>query len=182
MARALLLHRVPNGRLSLANLLKFLGFTPKGEFIHNMSGKHWSDLERDAGLLMAWTGYTLNDVEGCRSIFFHLAPEFPKSEALVMDRVIRMATQPVLHANMEALSAYISVLLHRQQELLARVNHERTELMSNLQLAQLLRELGVEPPTKISPTTRTRKLMPSPRATRRSLRCWSMTIPMCKHW
>ena len=153
MARALLLHRVPNGRLSLANLLKFLGFTPKGEFIHNMSGKHWHDLERDAGLLMAWTGYTLNDVEGCRSIFFHLAPEFPKSEALIMDRVIRMATQPVLHANMEALSAYISVLLHRQQELLARVNHERTELMSNLQLAELLRELGIEPPTKISPTT-----------------------------
>jgi DNA polymerase len=153
MARALLLHRVPNGRLSLANLLKFLGFPPKGEFIHNMSGKHWADLERDAGLLMAWTGYTLNDVEGCRSIFFHLAPEFPPSEALIMDRVIRMATQPKLHANMKALSAYISELLVRQHELLTRVNHERTELMSNLQFAQLLRELGVEPPTKISSTT-----------------------------
>ena len=153
MARATLLHRIPNGRLSLANLLKFLGFTPKGEFIQNMSGKHWRDLEADAGLLLAWTGYAINDVEGCRDIFFHLAPTFPKHEALIMDRVIKMATQPKLHVDASALAEYIVTLQGRQKELLARVNYERTELMSNQQLAALLRGVGVEPPTKISPTT-----------------------------
>ena len=68
-----------------------------------------------------------------------------------MDRVI-LATQRAA-CQRQAQHAYISVLLHRQREMPTRVNHERTELMTNLRFAQLLRELGVEPPTKISPTT-----------------------------
>ena len=36
---------------------------------------------------------------------------------------------------------------------MSRVKHEKTKLTSNPQFAELLREYGIEPPTKISPTT-----------------------------
>ena len=152
MARATLLHQIPNGKLSLKNILKYLGFTPKGDFINDMSGKHFSDLQTEPGLMTAWAGYTVNDVEGCRNIFFHLAPTFPRQEAMVLDRLIRMATQPKLHVNMLALGDYVAALMAKQQELLASVNQERTALMSNNQLAELLTNLGIDPPTKPSPT------------------------------
>jgi DNA polymerase len=41
----------------------------------------------------------------------------------------------------------------KKEALLATVDVDRTELMSNPQFAEQLRKLGVEPPTKVSPTT-----------------------------
>ena len=152
MARAMLYHEIPNGRLSLKNLLKHLNFTEKSDFILQMSGKHWTDLERDSGLMMGFTGYALNDVVGCRNIFFRLLPEFPVSEAKVMDRVIRMATQPILHIDPVALDDYRTLVREKKKALLANITlDDPTVLSSNDKFAALLREYGVEPPRKASP-------------------------------
>jgi DNA polymerase len=176
MARAVLYHRIPNGRLSLANVLKFLAIREKGETINKMSGVRFRDLQADPGLMMEWTGYATNDLEGCREIFFRLRDEFPASEALVMDRVIKMATRPRLELNVVALNDYkLNVIRHKHEllqaigasaepSLLANVDPGRmmqigspagmkSALMSNNQLAELLQQMGVKPPTKISPTT-----------------------------
>ena len=154
MARALLYHEIPNGRLSLKNLLKYLHLPEKGEFITQMSGKHWADLEADPGMMMAFTGYAINDVEGCREIFFRLLPEFPASEARVMDQVIRMATKPILHIDPVALDIYRLTIRDRKKTLLARITlDDPSVLSSNPKFAALLQEYGVEPPMKVSPTT-----------------------------
>ena len=152
MARAVLYHRIPNGRLSLKNVLKFLGMPPKGDFIHQMSGIHWENLVANSGMMMAFMGYIVNDVEGCREIFFRLRSEFPAQEARVMDMIIKMATRPKLHIDVVALDDYRRTLRVRKQEIRSRATlSDPTALASNEKFAELLRGLGVEPPMKPSP-------------------------------
>lgn len=153
MARATTFHAIPNGRLSLANLLKFFGFTEKGDFIHQMRGKHWADLANDPGMLMLFSAYAINDVEGCREIFFRLRDQISPAEAMIMDRVIRMATQPILHVDMVGLADYRAEVRAHKSELLARVKMDDPSILaSNPKFATLLESYGVEPPMKPSPS------------------------------
>ena len=154
MSRALIWHEIPKGSLSLKSILHHLHLPEKQDFIAKMEGKHWRDLEADPGLLMLFTGYATNDVEGCREIFFTLRERFPASEAMVMDRVIRMATQPVLHVDVVALSDYHEGVRAHKRYLLSRVTfNDPAKLASNPQFAELLRSYGVTPPMKVSPAT-----------------------------
>jgi hypothetical protein len=154
MSRALLLHEIPSGRLSLATVLAHLGLPPKSDFIQQMAGKHWTDLKADVGLLMQFSGYALNDVIGCREIFWRLQPRFPAAEALVLDRVIRMATQPILYIDPVLLEDYRREVVMRKRDLLSRVTlRDPGQLSSNEKFAQLLVDYGVAPPVKISPIT-----------------------------
>ena len=153
MARALIYHKIPNGRLSLANVLDYLQLPRKQEFIAKMIGKRWKDLQADPGLMMLFTGYAVNDVSGCREIFFKLRQDFPRGEAIVMDRLIRMATKPVLQVDVARLGDYRQDIQRHKRELLSRVTEGgRLELMSNVMFAELLLRLGVEPPRKASPS------------------------------
>lgn len=150
----MLLHEMRNGRVSLAKVLEHIGSRQKGTFIANMAGKHWSDLTADPTLMMAWTGYTLNDVDGCRDIFFHLRERFPPEEAMQLDRLIKMATRPVLELDIDALRIYSNEVRIEKQQLLDRVMlKDKSALMSNVKFAQMLMDRGVEPPMKISMQT-----------------------------
>ena len=153
MARAVLYHEIPNGRLSLKNLLKHLHLPEKGDFIQQMSGKHWAHIVADPGMMMGFTGYAINDVEGCREIFFRLLPEFPAGEARVMDQVIRMATKPVLQIDPVALGDYRTMVQGRKKALLANITLDDPAILSsNDKFAELLRQYGVDPPKKQSPS------------------------------
>ena len=153
LARATIYHQIANGRLSLKNVLKHLGLGVKGDFINQMAGKHWSDLVADPGLMMLFSAYAINDVEGCREIFFRLRPYFPNMEAIVMDRVIRMATQPILQIDPMGLSIYRDTVRQKKQILLSKITlTDPSALMSNIKFAALLEGLGVDPPMKISPS------------------------------
>ena len=44
-------------------------------------------------------------------------------------------------------------MVNKKEALMAKIEHEKTQLTSNPQFADLLREYGVEPPIKISPIT-----------------------------
>jgi hypothetical protein len=153
MSRALLYHEIPNGRLSLGNILKHLKLPEKPDFIGKMNGKRFKHLVEDPGLMMLWVSYVNNDVEGCREIFFYLKDRFPGREALIMDRVLKMATTPVLHINTSALVVYRDQIKAEKQELLDVIKADPSQLTSNQKFAALLENLGVDPPTKISPTT-----------------------------
>jgi hypothetical protein len=154
MARATIYHEIPNGRLSLKNVLKHLGLGEKQDFIHRMRGVHWEDLIKDPGMMMLFTGYALNDVTGCREIFYRLQPLFPPKEVMVMDRVIRMATQPRLLVDVVALSDYRASIRQKKADLLTRVTlSDPSQLQSSQKFALMLEQLGVEPPMKLSPAT-----------------------------
>jgi DNA polymerase len=154
MARALIYHEIPNGRISLKSVLKHLGLPEKGVFIHQMRGVHWRDLVADPGKLMLFSAYAINDVEGCREIFFRLQPDFPPSEVMIMDRTIRMATQPKLMVDVVALSDYKDSIRRKKADLLSRITlSDPSQLQSNPKFATMLEALGVDPPVKISPAT-----------------------------
>ena len=153
LARATIYHKIPNGRLSLANVAKYLGLPDKGGFISQMVGVHWADLIADPGKMMLFTAYALNDVELCREIFYQLREFLPNQEAFVMDRVIRMATRPLLQVNAAGLEVYRDEVRAKKAALLSRVTlTDPGQLASNIKFAALLETFGVEPPMKISPS------------------------------
>ena len=153
LARATIYHQIPNGRLSLKNVLKHLGLGEKGEFIQQMVGVHWADLVADPGKMMLFTAYAHNDSTGCRDIFFRLREHLPSMEAIVMDRVIRMATSPVLQVDGVGLFKYRETIRATKAALLSRVTlTDPGILASNVKFAGLLTALGVDPPMKISPS------------------------------
>ncbi|MGN0262702.1 MAG: DNA polymerase, partial [Eggerthellaceae bacterium] len=67
---------------------------------------------------------------------------------------IRMFTEPVLELNADLLENHLHKIRSDKEALLMNVGHgERDAFMSNDKFAELLRAEGVEPPTKVSPTT-----------------------------
>jgi hypothetical protein len=153
LARATIYHQIPNGRLSLKNVLKYLGLGEKSEFIQQMAGVHWADLVADPGKMMLFTAYAHNDSTGCRDIFFRLRDQLPNMEAIVMDRVIRMATTPLLQVNVADLQTYRETVRAKKALLLSRVTiADPGMLASNPKFAVLLQTFGVDPPMKISPS------------------------------
>jgi hypothetical protein len=118
-----------------------------------MAGVHWADLVADPGKMMLFTAYAHNDSTGCRDIFFKLREYLPNMEAIVMDRVIRMATSPMLQVDIGALTAYRQGVREKKAVLLSRVTlTDPGMLASNLKFAGLLMAFGVDPPMKISPS------------------------------
>jgi hypothetical protein len=153
LARATIYHQIPNGRLSLKNVAKHLGIGVKSEFIQQMAGVHWADLVADPGKMMLFTAYAINDTELCREIFFRLREYLPNMEAIVMDRVIRMATDPRLQVNVMGLEVYRDKVRQKKADLLSRVTlSDPGQLASNPKFAALLESLGVDPPMKVSPS------------------------------
>ena len=153
LARATIYHSIPNGRLSLANVAKYLGLSDKGGFISQMVGVHWADLVADPGKMMLFSAYAINDVELCRDIFFKLCQLLPPIEAIVMDRVIRMATDPRIQVNVMGLEVYRDKVRRKKADLLSRVTLTDPGMLASApKFAALLMALGVDPPMKISPS------------------------------
>jgi hypothetical protein len=153
MARALLTHKLPRGSVALGNILEYMGLPKKTDALQNTKGMHWDQIKADGGLLAGFVGYAMNDVMGCREIFFRMRKDFPAQEAMILDRVIRMTTEPRLYTDLEGLQAYHNKIIKEKYDLLSRVNRDRTSLMSNPKFAELLIQHGVEPPMKTSLTT-----------------------------
>jgi DNA polymerase len=64
-----------------------------------------------------------------------------------------MFTEPVLALDKAALETHLADVKRKKADLLGKALISKDNLMSNPQLAETLRSLGVEPPMKISPTT-----------------------------
>lgn len=163
---------------SLKTLAAHYGIGEKGEEVHNFIGYRREDFQ--PGELAAYGRYCCNDVALAYSLFKIMAPNFNKEELKVIDLTIRMFSEPVLTLNKDKLEKHLEGVKQRKKALLkdvlavslgadatvesgtayaALLGEEEAEqqakkiLMSNDKLAELLKTRGVEPPTKISPTT-----------------------------
>lgn len=153
MARALLSHVLPGGRVSLENVGSFLGVGIKGKTIHNAVGRHLADIKADGVFYRQYMAYGIGDVKICRGIYRHLAPSFPAREFVINDMIIKMATRPQFQVDVGKLYEHLATIQANKQTLLDRVGVAKEELMSNDRFAMALQRLGVEPPVKVSPTT-----------------------------
>lgn len=148
---------------SLASLAKRYGLEDKGTTVQNMMGRRRATLS--PAEFQQYAEYCLLDVELCHQLWQLMSTgwynpseadnrgPFPLQELKLIDLHIRMFTEPMLRLNRDKLETHLQEVLAQKAALMERVTVDKTELMSNARFAALLEGLGVEVPTKISPTT-----------------------------
>lgn len=147
MARALY---GQHGKLSLAQLCKRWGIPDKGDEVMHVKNMRYRDFGPQA--LARYGGYCVNDCERERDGFDIMAPRFSREEFLLNDSVIRMFTEPRLKLDAKVLADYAERLRVDKVHHLLQAGVQLDDVMSNDKFADALRELGVEPPMKVSPT------------------------------
>jgi len=99
-------------------------------------------------------GYCINDVELTYRIFQKLKVGYPIAALRSIDDTIRMFTEPQFEINTNILVPAYRSELQKKRALIKDLNVSKKQLNSNQQFAELLENLGVEVPMKISPTTK----------------------------
>lgn len=143
-------------RHDLGSVAQYLSLPPKGEDVVNARGMSRADLMA-TGQWAGYQQYCLNDTNLCRDIFNRLAIFMPDEELILHDLILRMAVDPVLHADVTVLAEHLAEVVARKETTLARAMllgvESKKDLMSNDKFAVVLKNLGVDPPQKISPLT-----------------------------
>jgi DNA polymerase len=148
MARAI--HGVEVGG-SLKVLAERYKVGAKGDEVIHAKGKRRLDFSDEE--LSRYGDYCLNDVDITYELFGLMAPSFPRDELRLIDLTLRMFIDPVLEVDEDLMRDHLRDIQLAKQELLDNTKAEKAELLSNPKFAALLKEFGVIPPTKISPTT-----------------------------
>jgi len=148
---------------SLGALAKRYSLEDKGTEVANMMGRRRESLTPEE--FERYAQYCLHDVDLCFQLFNLMAngwydlgtvdkrDNYPIEELRIIDRLIRMYTEPTLMLNQTKLEQHLAEVIARKEALLAKVTVDKEELMSNQKFAELLYNLGVVPPMKVSPTT-----------------------------
>jgi len=135
----------------LAKLAKDLGLPPKGDGL-SPSENILDELPADVENTLA--EYCCHDTWLCEQIFFGLGGwDYPRKELQLIDMTLKMYTRPVLQLDQQMLIQALTEEGNIREALLQRLNIDESELASNPKFAQILTNLGVTPPTKISKTT-----------------------------
>ena len=123
----------------------------KGTEVIAAKGMNRDDFSSDQ--LSKYGDYCINDVELTYKLFRIMGKGFPKQELKVIDLTLRMFVEPELDLDLGLLEVHLDDTKENKDRLLEEAGVSKDDLMSNLKFAELLTELGVEPPTKVSPTT-----------------------------
>ena len=97
--------------------------------------------------------YCAIDTQLCRKLFDKMIDQFQPDELDLIDMTIRMFTEPVLELDTPRIEAELANEKQKKKDWLKKTNTTATQIGSNEQFANKLREFDVDPPTKISPTT-----------------------------
>lgn len=148
MARACLPH-VKNHKLD--TVAKYFGMAgkTKATALQNMKGVR----EYTTEMLEACAEYCIDDVDMCYEIFWKMYDAIPDKELRLIHETTRMFCQGTALIDVDRVRQELNRELAHKAQALSRVDVPLTAIMSNNGLAQALRDRGVEPPTKISPTT-----------------------------
>lgn len=148
MSRAI--HSIEVGG-SLKALCSYYHLGAKGDEVINALGKRRIDF--DDASLSRYASYCIQDVDLTEKLFGVLLPNINKTEAKLIDLTLRMFTEPVLELDVDVLGAHLEGVKKKKAELMDKITADRKQIMSNPKFAELLKEHGVTPPMKISPTT-----------------------------
>jgi DNA polymerase len=104
------------------------------------------------------TPYCCHDVKLTYEIFKRMAPYVPRQELRLIDLTIRMFTEPALVLDQPRLERAVERIRAEKEDMLAALGATREAVGSNETFANLLRDCGVEPPTKPSPSDPAREI------------------------
>ena len=105
---------------------------------------------------LSFYNYCKNDTAMCRALFLLLKPKFSATELLMIDRTIRMYTDPKLRTDRRELKFGLleaEAVVNDALNSVASLGVSKAQLMSNNKFANALEEFGGHVPMKISPTT-----------------------------
>ena len=143
---------------SLKNLAIHYNIGAKGDEVFHTLGKRKSDFTPQE--LDRFGDYAINDVDLTYKLFKKVSKGFPVTELMVIDQTIRMYTEPTIELDKSTLASHLAAVQTNKAQLLDTINTAGVDpdklkklLMSNERFAKLLKAMGVDPPTKISPTT-----------------------------
>ena len=148
MARAV--HGVDAGG-SLKALAERYQIGEKGTEVLDALGKRRVDFTAEE--LDAYGRYCRNDVALTYDLFNILAKTFPTKELKIIDTTLKMFIQPSLVLQQDLLIQHLENVKELKAKLLDSAQADIDDLMSNDRFAELLKALGVVPPTKISART-----------------------------
>jgi len=156
---------------SLAKMAEDYRLPPKGRAVHSTDGMmSYEVMTRDIEEELAI--YCKHDVFLCEEIFKRLvmlereecgydypladmsAWKYPIKELRLIDMTLRMFVEPKIELDADMLTDALHEEKETREALLNRLNITDGILASTQQFAELLRSIGVEPPTKKSPTTK----------------------------
>jgi len=141
----------PDAGNSLAKAAERYGLGVKGNEVVNALGKGRIDFTPEE--LARYGEYCKNDTALTYDLFKILCEHLPLFEMKLIDLTIRMFSEPVLQLDKGVLEDHLADVKAKKEALMAKLNYDKADLMSNPKLAELLKFHGVEPPMKISPTT-----------------------------
>ena len=100
-----------------------------------------------------------NDVELTYRLFKMMGAKFPRQELKIIDLTLRMFIDPVLDLDLGLLEQHLEDTRDRKDKSAA-MRRDRGQERPDVQpeVCEMLRDLGVEPPMKISPDDRQRDL------------------------
>ncbi len=136
---------------SLAFLAKHYELGEKGTEVVNAIAKKRRDFSPED--LSRYGDYCINDVDLTYRLFHILAANFPKSELKVIDCTLKMYTDPKLILDLPLLEQHLHDVKIKKERLLEAATASKDDLMSNDKFAELLKQLKVDPPRKVSATT-----------------------------
>jgi len=136
---------------SLAKLAVRYNLGVKGQEVLSALGKRRADFTPEE--LARYGEYCKNDVNLTYDLFKILVPHFSKTELRLIDITLRMFAKPILQLNLPMLELHLDEVKTRKEKLLEACMADKDTLMSNDKFAEVLKSIGVDPPTKISPTT-----------------------------
>ena len=145
---------------SLASLAIKYNLGVKGTEVINAKEKRLIDFSSSD--LALYGEYCVNDVELTYALYKILIADFPHTELSLIDMTLRMFIFPVLKVDDAMLVDRLEEVKEEKQLMLSALKEKlncetdeevRKKLASNKQFAELLVELGIKPPMKISKTT-----------------------------
>ena len=97
--------------------------------------------------------YCVQDVDLTAAVYATLAPTYPIREMDLIHLHTTMFVKPLLELNTLAIHEYLEHTRKIRAEKIQKSGYSALRLRSNPKFAEIIRELGLEPPMKISPTT-----------------------------
>lgn len=139
---------------SLAALAKKFVLGEKGTEVVQALGKRRREFSSYE--LAQYGNYCKNDVDITYALFHILKQYSTPREMYIIDLMLRMYTDPVLELDEQELTNHLTRVQLKKKLLMEKIDKSigLESLMSNDKFAEVLRQLGVEPPTKISPATK----------------------------
>jgi len=145
MSRAVVGHHVKH---SLDSLAQLFGLGAKTEGLLDTKNKRELSPEEARRL----GTYCLNDISLTRQLFWKMYPYLPWEETRLIDLTIRMFCDPRLRLDVELAKLALQREVSHKDATIDATEAALEQLRSADQFAELLREQGVEPPMKDSPT------------------------------